>query len=967
MSFLAYFCGLVNRLSFRSKILILALVGIVVTSSVLMVAVWQQRGALGETVLEEVDGLGRQQCAAIVNDVRTMLAVQSESIRQKVRSDLNVARHVLEVAGGASFGEEDVVWNAVNQYSKETTKVTLPKMLVGNTWLGQNTDIAVGSPVVDEVKELVGGTCTIFQRMNDAGDMLRVATNVEKLNHTRAIGTYIPAVNPDGMPNPVISTVLKGETYNGRAYVVNDWYITAYEPLTDRDGKVVGVLYVGVRQENIPELRQGIMDVVVGKTGYVFVLGGTGDQRGQYLISAGGKRDGESIWEAKDASGRLFIQSIVNKALDLGEGDVAFERYPWQNKGEPEPRWKVAAISYYEPWDWVIGAGAYESDFADAIGRVETGLNSLMVWAVMGGVIGLVVCGAITWWGASVITKPLIRTMVVIGKVAKGDYSEKVETKARDEVGRMADSLNTCIDSIRETLEEAKVGALRKIPAPVFTVDRDFNITFINSMAADIAGLLPDDCLGRKYQELFHNSHCNTNECCLTKAMEDDDVYQAETVLTKQNLPILYTGSPLKDQEGRIVGALTYVVDMTEQKKAEALRQRIADYQTKEVEKLSDTLSRVAEGDLEVRYEVAQADENTRDIHRNFTAIADATNATVDSLAKAREVAEKIAAFQQQEVAKLTQTMQRVADGDLTADYTIDATDTDTEQVGFAFAGIADAFNLTLKNLGQMIAQIADSADQFAEGSRIISESSQTLAGGAQTQSASVEEMSASIDQLTKSVESVKDNATEADEVARRTATLAEQGGQAVQKSVEAMDLIRTSSDQISEIIQVISEIASQTNLLALNAAIEAARAGEHGMGFAVVADEVRKLAERSNQAAGEISALIKESSQRVQEGAQLSEETGKALREIIEGVSATAGKIADIATVTVEQAATAQEVSRAIETVSQVTEGTAASSEEMASSSEQLGAQAVGLRDLVSQFKTNQVATMAARGNDQD
>jgi methyl-accepting chemotaxis protein len=248
----------------------------------------------------------------------------------------------------------------------------------------------------------------------------------------------------------------------------------------------------------------------------------------------------------------------------------------------------------------------------------------------------------------------------------------------------------------------------------------------------------------------------------------------------------------------------------------------------------------------------------------------------------------------------------------------------------------------------ELMERITESAAQFTEGARVISESAQSLAEGAQTQSAAVEEMSASTEELTRSIESVKDSSGEADTLAKSTSSLAEEGGTAVKKSVEAMELIRKSSEQIGEIIQVISEIASQTNLLALNAAIEAARAGEHGLGFAVVADEVRKLAERSSEAAKEISSLIKESTSRVNEGATLSEDTAKALEKIIQGVAQTTAKISEIASVTIEQAHTAQEVSSAIQTVSQVAEQSAAGSEELASSSEQLNAQAASLRALV-------------------
>lgn len=315
--------------------------------------------------------------------------------------------------------------------------------------------------------------------------------------------------------------------------------------------------------------------------------------------------------------------------------------------------------------------------------------------------------------------------------------------------------------------------------------------------------------------------------------------------------------------------------------------------------------------------------------------------------ARERESQERERASQEalrNKVDQLLSVVRAASEGDLTEEVTVTGDD--------AVGELANGLGQMLGDLREIIGQVVEGAAQFTEGSRVIAESSQTLAEGSQTQSASVEEMSASIEQLTRSIDAVKDNASDANKVAKDTSELAEEGGTAVQKSVEAMDLIKKSSEQISEIIQVISEIASQTNLLALNAAIEAARAGEHGLGFAVVADEVRKLAERSSEAAKEISALIKESTSRVEDGATLSEQTGAALEKIIKGVEATAGKISEIAEATTEQSANACEVANAIQSVSAVTEQSAAGSEEMASSSEELGAQATTLSDLVSRFK---------------
>jgi methyl-accepting chemotaxis protein len=268
-----------------------------------------------------------------------------------------------------------------------------------------------------------------------------------------------------------------------------------------------------------------------------------------------------------------------------------------------------------------------------------------------------------------------------------------------------------------------------------------------------------------------------------------------------------------------------------------------------------------------------------------------------------------------------------------------------------AYAKLQADFNEALTQLEQAMQNVRASTEAMAAGTQEISSASNDLSRRTEQQACSLEEAASALDQITTTVKKTAGAAAHAREVVSAAKVDAEQSGNIVRRAVSAMGEIEKSSDQISQIIAVIDEIAFQTNLLALNAGVEAARAGDAGRGFAVVASEVRALAQRSAGAAKEIKNLISTSTSQVGQGVDLVAETGKALERIVTRVAEINNLVADIATGAQEQASGLQQVNAAVSDMDKVTQQNAAMAEEATAASTSLAKEGDQLAALIHQF----------------
>ncbi|QQE10369.1 methyl-accepting chemotaxis protein [Planctomycetota bacterium] len=345
--------------------------------------------------------------------IYSLCEMQKEMIASKLKSDLSVAQNVMAVEAG-----HREAWSKELKFSVDKVAVgdfKVPVMKIGDQLITGDYRL------VDDVLAQTGSTCTVFQVLPEK--WLRVTTNVMKADGSRAVGTTLKSASP------VYKHVMKGETYFGSNVIQGKRYETAYMPMKDGSGEIVGVLYVGVPYDQFNTLRASVLDMQIGESGYAFCI----DKVGTAVIHP-------------TAEGKNVAETEFGKAmLSEKEGVVEYE-YDGQRK--------MVAFKHYEPYDWVIGTG-FDVDELRAASVQLQNEAIIITLSILG------ICVIVCAWLGRKISRGIMRVTSAVEGIANGDgdLTQRLPIESEDEIGKLCTGVNEFIENIQGIISECKTAS----------------------------------------------------------------------------------------------------------------------------------------------------------------------------------------------------------------------------------------------------------------------------------------------------------------------------------------------------------------------------------------------------------------------------------------------------------------------------------------------------------------------------
>lgn len=464
-------------------------------------------------------------------------------------------------------------------------------------------------------------------------------------------------------------------------------------------------------------------------------------------------------------------------------------------------------------------------------------------------------------------------------------------------------------------------------------IDRSFNVTYLNEKTSKLLNQYvdvfrsiwpkfdPSRILGANIDQFHKNPQHQRN------LLSDPSRLPIRTDIQVGPLTFALNVTAQLDAAGNYVGNTLEWKNVTEERKQVARDKKVAEFQEAEVHNFSSILSAIASGDLTKSYDVATADEDTKETWTTFSKIAKAVN-------------------------DMCQNLRQVFSGLTTNAGHLASTSTQLSATATQLAGGAEETN-------SQAATVAAAAEEMSTNMTNMAASTEEMTANVKAVSTAVEELTASIGEIAKT--------------AGQTSTIASTAAQLADSSNVTIGQLGSAADEIGKVIEVIQDIAEQTNLLALNATIEAARAGEAGKGFAVVATEVKELAKQTANATQDIRSRIEGIQASTGEAVRSIKEVGEAIqrvnsasttiaaaveeqsittREIASNVHQTATAASTVSTGVAESAAACAEITRNMAGVDQAAKQTAQGASQTQVVGSELSTLSEQLRGMVAQFQ---------------